>query len=388
MTCSSEPGKGQGGEAGPIGGKPSPPVQPSRTKWLIPRLALGLLSFLVALALAELLLRLLVPQPATMVFEQFTKAMRGRWRSGIKVIENDPELFWRLVPRQTLPEDAWPLRGVISNSQGLREDHEIPLEKKPGELRVLFLGDSCTFGYGLLHHEGFVHRVEAKLQSAFPKASLECINAGVPGYTLFQGVHFLESRGFRYQPDLIVLNFGWNDASQWEDGAGDLEHYGPWLVCHYAPQLRESRLYQLAWTAIDRWKNNGVSSRCRVLPAEFRSLLAQVEEDARRHGAALLLLVWPAELNVARNLPPNVQVRTDYQLELLNYGEHNLRFGPEKAEGLVNLIPIVEEMAKSQPTPDIFLDRTHATSMANERFADAIAKKLIPWVRAQLAGKP
>jgi len=52
------------------------------------------------------------------------------------------------------------------------------------------------------------------------------------------------------------------------------------------------------------------------------------------------------------------------------------------------LIPIVEEMAKSQPTPDIFLDRTHATSMANERFADAIAKKLIPWVRAQLAGKP
>jgi lysophospholipase L1-like esterase len=351
-------------------------------------LGLALFAFLIALATAELLLRLLAPPPATMAFGQFAKSMRGRWRGGVKAIENDPELFWRLVPGQKLPDDAWPLRGVISNGQGLRQDHEIPLEKNAGELRVLFLGDSCTFGYGLLHNEGFVYRVEAKLRAAFPQARLECINAGVPGYTLFQGVHFLETRGFRYQPDLIVLNFGWNDAAQWEDGAGDPDHYGPRLVCQYVPQLRESRLYQLAWAAIDRWKNDGVPPRKRVLPEEFRSLLARIDEDARQHGAELLLLVWPAELNVARDLPPNVQIRTDNQLELLEYGQHDLRFGPEKTEGLVNLIPIVEEMARTHTTSDIFLDRVHGTSLANERFAEAIAKKLVPWVRSRLAKKP
>ena len=333
--------------AGQSGGGSSRLPGPSRKKRLLPRLAIALLAFLVALAPAELLLRLLAPQPATMVFGQFVKAMRGRWRTGIKVIENDPELFWRLVPNQRLPDDAWPLCGLISNGQGLREDREIPLEKKAGELRVLFLGDSCTFGYGLLPQEGFVRRVEAKLRSAFPQARVDCINAGVPGYTIFQAAHFLRTEGFRYRPDLIVLNFGWNDASQWEDGAGDVDHYGPRFVCQYAPRLRESRLYQLAWAAIDRWKNNGVAPRFRVQPAEFRSLLAQIDEDARRHGAELLLLVWPAEPNVARNLPPNVQVRTDYQLELLDYGQHSLRFGSEKSAGLVDLIPIAEAMAKS-----------------------------------------
>jgi hypothetical protein len=143
----------------------------------------------------------------------------------------------------------------------------------------------------------------------------------------------------------------------------------------------------MAWGAIGRWKESDVPSRARILPEEFRSLLAQIHEDARRHGIDLLLLVWPVELNIARNLPPNVQVHTDYQLELLDYGRHKLRFGPERADGLVNLIPIVEEMAKKQPTSAIFLDRSHATSLANERFADAIAKKLIPWVRWRLAEK-
>ena len=360
-----------------------PPVRPSTARWLIPRLGLALVSLLVALVLAELLVRLLVPQPSNMRFEHFVKGLQlYRWRDYATVIENDPELFWRLAPNRTLPQNAWPLRGVISNGQGLREDHEIPFEKPPGELRVLFLGDSCTFGYGLLHHEGFVYQVEAKLRSEFPQVRLECINAGVPGYTLFQGVRFLETRGFRYHPDLIVLNFGWNDGSQWA-GVGDPHHYGPWLVSQYAPKLRESRLYQIVWTAIDRWKNDEAPGRPRLLPEEFRSLLAQVHEDARRQGAELLLLVWAGPFNIAPDVPRDYA--TSYQSDMRTYGQQELRFGPEQTAGLVDLVPIVREMAKTQFPSAIFLDHVHATSLANERFAEAIAKKLTPWVRARLA---
>ncbi len=205
---------------------------------------------------------------------------------------------------------------------------------------------------GLLHHEGFVYRLEAKLRAEFPQARLECINAGVPGYTLFQGVRFLETRGFRYQPDLIVLNFGWNDGSQWA-GAGDLDRYGPRLVCRYAPRLRESRLYQLAWAAVESWNTSDAARRPRVRPEEFRSLLAQTEEEARRHGADLLLLVWAGPFNIAADAE-SPEVRTPYQRETLAYG-HQLRLGPEQADGLVDFVPVVQELAKKHRPAGYFL---------------------------------
>jgi lysophospholipase L1-like esterase len=342
-----------------------------------------LAAILVALAAAELSVRLLVPQPATMRFKRFVKTLQlYRWHDYVNVMENDPELFWRLAANQKLPEGDWPLRGLISNAEGLREDHEIPLDKPPGELRLLFLGDSCTFGYGLLHREGFVYRLEAKLRAAFPQAHLQCINAGVPGYTLFQGLRFLETRGFRYQPDLVVLNFGWNDGSQWA-GAGDLDRYGPRLVCRYAPQLRASRLYQLAWSAIESWTTtHDTAGRPRLLPEEFRSLLGQTEEEARRHGADVLLLSWAARFNVANDGMKNSQ--TPYQREMLAYGRQ-LRFGPERAAGVVDFVPVVQELAKKHTPDDVFFDHGHATALANERLAEALAKKLIPWVRERLA---
>ncbi len=109
-------------------------------------------------------------------------------------------------------------------------------------------------------------------------------------------------------------------------------------------------------------------------------MLAQVHEDARRQGAELLLLVWAGPFNIAPDVPKDFA--TSYQRDMRTYGQQELRFGPERATGLVDLVPIVREMAKKQFPSAIFLDHVHATSLANERFAEAIAKKLARWVRA------
>ena len=47
----------------------------------------------------------------------------------------DPELFWRFAPNIRLPADYWPLFGVLSNGQGLREDHDIAIPKPAGEIQ-------------------------------------------------------------------------------------------------------------------------------------------------------------------------------------------------------------------------------------------------------------
>jgi hypothetical protein len=47
-----------------------------------------------------------------------------------------------------------------------------------------------------------VNRTEVDLRERHSSTAIECIDAGVPGYSIFQGWRFLESRGFAFDPDL------------------------------------------------------------------------------------------------------------------------------------------------------------------------------------------
>ena len=146
------------------------------------------LAVLATLGVGEVAFRGLVRHRPSVRFEQAQDALRGRANAQFaNLIQQDPERFWRLVPGITLPADTRPFFGVISNSQGLRENHEIPRHKGPRELRILFLGDSVTFGYRLANDQSFVEIAEESLQARHPGIEVECINAGVPGYGLFQG---------------------------------------------------------------------------------------------------------------------------------------------------------------------------------------------------------
>ena len=61
------------------------------------------------------------------------------------------------------------------NALGLRDRQDLQAEKPPGTRRVLFLGDSVTFGLEVDLEETLVKQVESMLDRA------ECINMGVSG---------------------------------------------------------------------------------------------------------------------------------------------------------------------------------------------------------------
>ena len=356
----------------------------SRRKEVLGRLALVVGSVVLAFFIGELLFRALAPSGGTIRFQQRQDNSKRFGRPTIaSVIEDDPELFWRLVPDQRRPEQGGWARGVISNGEGLREDHEIPFTKDAREIRLLFVGDSCTFGSGLLHHEGFVEKVELSLRSRFPESRVECINAGVPGYSLFQGWRFLETKGFRLLPDLVVLTFGWNDQARW-DGIGDLEHYEALKASRPIAPLRWSRLARFLWAALhSKQKPLSVSAgRPRLTPEEFRSLLAKIQEATRQKDVELLLLVWPGRLNVEG--APSPEFRTSMQREFHEYGAGEMEFGPGRSAGCVDLVPVVQRMTRTHKVSEIFLDHVHATSQANQEIANAIVDKVAPWFEAEL----
>ena len=351
------------------------------------RLALAAAATLVALALGEIALRLFVPRPPMVVWRQFAGiAERVNAVPAGELFASDPELFWRLRPGLERPHASGPLFGILSNAQGLREDHEIPTPKEEGEVRVLFLGDSCTFGEYLSHTESFVQGVEDSLRSGFPGAAVECINAGVPGYTLFQGWRFLETEGYGYEPDAVVVYFGWNEGASW-GGMSDPRQYEALRSQLPLGPLRWSRVCRVLWQAVRSPApsgGNGPASRVRrprLRPDEFGDLLARVRESTRRRGVELLVLVGPHR----NNLTGIRGRRSPYQVEAGDYCR-SIRFGPGGADGCIDTVPAIQAMAATHPVPALFHDPVHPTGLVNRRIAGLVAAKLEPWMRSRLEG--
>jgi len=97
---------------------------------------------------------------------------------------------------------------ITTNELGLR-DRPIHAHA-PGVARILVLGDSVTFGWGVNVADTFPRRLERELASSTKKA-VETINSGVPGYNTSQELTFLELYGERLQSDLVVLVYVDND---------------------------------------------------------------------------------------------------------------------------------------------------------------------------------
>lgn len=126
------------------------------------------------------------------------------------IFMKDDELGWRLRPNAS---DKWGGVPVRINSKGVRGP-EIPHEKGGEAYRILYLGDSITFGFGIEADEGtYPYRVEAHLESDVG-IEVETINAGVGGYSPWQELIYLKREGLRYSPDLVVLGFYLNDVTE------------------------------------------------------------------------------------------------------------------------------------------------------------------------------
>jgi lysophospholipase L1-like esterase len=99
---------------------------------------------------------------------------------------------------------------VSLNAHGHRDD-EMPVEKPAGERRILVLGDSVTFGWGVDQGQDFPARLETLLRQRTGTA-WQVINAGVNGYNSEQEATYFATEGIRFQPDIVLLVYVGNDV--------------------------------------------------------------------------------------------------------------------------------------------------------------------------------
>ncbi|RJP27233.1 MAG: SGNH/GDSL hydrolase family protein [Candidatus Omnitrophota bacterium] len=175
----------------------SPSDISTRKKWLFVIFATAA-SVFVAFTLCELICR-------------FTNiGCPNRTLTGPKklyVSDPDPNIAFRMRPQY---EDFVYGAPVKINEKGLR-DQTTPFEKPPGVKRILILGDSVAFGYGVPVEDTFSDQWEKKLNEAESNSRWEIINGGVPAYTTVQEVRWFETEGFSYHPDAIIVTYVMND---------------------------------------------------------------------------------------------------------------------------------------------------------------------------------
>ena len=117
-----------------------------------------------------------------------------------------PNIIYELIPSSRYQFQQVP---ISINKQGFR-DQEYPAQKKPNTKRIIGLGDSVMFGWGVDVKDCFLSFLERALNSINPMA-YEVINTAVPGYNTVMEIATLEHKIDLNQVDLVIINFVKND---------------------------------------------------------------------------------------------------------------------------------------------------------------------------------
>lgn len=103
---------------------------------------------------------------------------------------------------------------VTHNSRGFRM-REMDYRKAEGVARIVFIGDSQTWGLGLDDGETIPAFAENVLNNDGQSRRFEAVNLGASGYGIDQSYLRLLIDGFSYQPDYVVFTY-FADNDVWE----------------------------------------------------------------------------------------------------------------------------------------------------------------------------
>jgi lysophospholipase L1-like esterase len=259
------------------------------------KLGLSLLSLVIALGMAELLARATEPGPYSL------------W-------DRRPYARDAVLPQVHRPgfRGRWDGTWYEINARGMRGPEFEP-RFSADELRVLAIGDSCTFGKGVLERETWPRQLERRLAAELgPDATPLVANLGVNGYSGKHYARVIELQGPRLRPQLIVVGYNINDFPNVVSKVDSLVFQGKQSLRSKLPgDLRDL----LGRTALFRWMRAQYYAMNRErhlreseqLTAEIKGdldgerlareseRLGQIAAGARACGAEVLVFLFPFE---------------------------------------------------------------------------------------------
>ncbi|MFP4056084.1 MAG: SGNH/GDSL hydrolase family protein [Candidatus Brocadiia bacterium] len=302
-------------------------------------------------------------------------------------LTRDPLLGWRNRP-------GWEGPVFSVNSLGFLGEEFSPT-KPPGTVRVFCLGDSCTAGDLLASFDRtYPRQLEQELERRLPGARWQAINAGVGGYSSFQGRLWLEREILGYEPDALVLYFGWNDHWPARSGGPDKEVSGS-LPERLRAGLSWCKLLQLGIKAYHMAREReplpaagpagGTASQPDRPPRVSRedyaeNLLAMVQAMGERGGETVIVTA-PNYLAAVPldSLPPGLHGGRDAVAALVElHDEYNAIARDVAREAGACLVDAARDFAEAADPEALFWnppqDFIHLSAEGCRRLASAVAR--------------
>ena len=163
------------------------------------------IAFLVYLLIACLLVGEITIRLAYDYLDNYNMEM---WRYASELKQPLP---YAKMPFHHYPDQEGHYYGVDVkiNSLGLR-DREYSPQKPSNVKRILFLGDSFTFGWGVPFEKLYAKQLEGLLNTGTQQ--FEVINMGIGNYNSIMEVELFKRKGLTLDPDMVVLMYFVNDA--------------------------------------------------------------------------------------------------------------------------------------------------------------------------------
>ena len=111
-----------------------------------------------------------------------------------KAFEYDPWIGWN--NRANIDTEA-----IKTNAQHMRNQKEFSKKPEPGRRRLLIVGDSFSFGYGVANAETFAYQLAGRMPD------WDVMNMAVSATGTDQHVISYERYGKSFRPDIVVLGF-------------------------------------------------------------------------------------------------------------------------------------------------------------------------------------
>jgi lysophospholipase L1-like esterase len=279
----------------------------------------------------------------------------------------DPQLSFMHAPNRSAFLMGVP---VSINSDGLR-DSEYSHTKPPGVYRIMMLGDSTTFGWGVRQTDTAAKFLERKLNEHLPPGydKVEVINAGVGNYDTVQEVRYYETFGREFHPDLVILVFFINDPEP-------------------VPVEKKSFLIDRSYLiAFSTNRFDGVLRHAGVRP-DWKKYYASLYEDDRP-GFQACKAALRSLANATRSDGAQLLVAILPELHQINGDSYPFKAAHEKIKDVMagEHVPVVELIdGLKDHGPEETLWVTPLDDHPDAKANDLISDQLQQWISANVSG--